>query len=106
MDGGRPVELLPNGELLASSGVRYRRTPERVKRSDARALIDAGSPVVTDVYPEGVEIHEGPLALDAWAEISPRLVVGKAPRVRDLQWVGHVWVSEAGGSLLYFQGDH
>jgi hypothetical protein len=106
MDGGRPVELLPNGELLAPSGVRYRRTPRRVKRAGAQALIAAGSAVVTDVYPEGPEIHEGPDALVAWTEISPKLVAGKPPRVVDLQWVGHVWVSETGDSLLYFRGEH
>lgn len=106
LDGGRPLELLSNGELLAPSGVRYHRTPERVIRAEARTLIEAGCPVVTDVYPEGVEIFEGSRAADAWAEIAPRLVIGKRSRVRDLQWTGHVWVSDAGDSLLYFHGDH
>ena len=106
MNGGRSLELLPNGELLAPSGIRFRRTPERVKAVTARSLIDAGCPVVTDVHPEGLEIFEGESARGAWTEIAPRLVVGKPPQVRDLQWTGHVWVSEAGDSLLYFRGAH
>jgi hypothetical protein len=106
MDGGRSLEFLSNGDLLAPSGVRYRRTPERVKRANAQSLIDAGCPVATDVYPEGLSFYEGASARRAWVEIAPRLVVGKPPRVRDLQWTGHVWVSNAGDSLLYFHGDH
>lgn len=106
MDGGKSIAVSPGGELVSSRGITFRRTPERVKRSAGDELIDEGSPVVTDVYPEGLHIYEGQDARAAWDEISRRLVVGKPPRVRDLQWIGHVWVSDDGDRLMYFEGHH
>lgn len=106
MDGGDSIEFSTGGTLRSSSGVSYRRTPDRIKRSNGGELIDSGAPVVTDVYPEGMVIYEGAAASAAWKQIAPRLVLGKRPRVRDLQWVGHIWLSEQGHPLLYFAGKH
>ncbi len=62
--------------------------------------------MVTDVYPEGRTWHDGADAIDIWAAISPRLMVGSPPPVRDLQWVGRVWRSDDGEPLLVFTGSH
>jgi hypothetical protein len=105
VSGGQSIEWAA-GLLVSSSGISYRRTPERVKRSNGRALVRSGIPIVTDVYPDDLRIYEGDDARHAWQEIEPRLVAGKPPRVRDLQWVGHVYTSDEGKSLLYFEGQH
>jgi hypothetical protein len=102
---GRPV-FLPDGSLRAPDGVIYRQTPERVSRTSGRDLVTAGAPVATNVYPEGLSWHADKDAAAAWAEIEGRLVVGRPSPVQDLQWVGHVWQSEDGEALLYFEGRH
>lgn len=45
-------------------------------------------------------------ARQAWSQIVPRLVVAKVPPPQDLQWVGHVWASDDGETLLVFYGEH
>jgi hypothetical protein len=97
---------LPDGSLEGPDGIVYRRTPARVKRRSGSKLVDSGAPVVTCVYPEGLTWHDGTEAAAVWLEIKPRLVEGKPPLVRDLQWVGHLWESDAGAALLYFEGAH
>ncbi|AKU17165.1 hypothetical protein VV02_17055 [Luteipulveratus mongoliensis] len=85
----------------------FHRTPQRLRRrAVGKQLIEAGAPVVTDVYPEGLVWHEGPDARSAWAEIAPLLVTGARPSPRDLQWVGHIWKSDAGEVMLRFDGEH
>ena len=61
---------------------------------------------MTSVYPEGLRWYDGSEASAQWQKIHPRLIEGKKPPVRDLQWVGHLWESESGLSLLYFEGEH
>jgi hypothetical protein len=106
MASGVPIDLSPGGDLILPSGVIYRRSPERAKRGRARALVESGCPVVTEVYPDGVTLFEGDEARGVWEEISPLLISGKPPLVNDLQWIGHVWQSEDGSELLYFEGRH
>jgi hypothetical protein len=100
------VDFSPGGDLILPSGVLYRRTPERVKRGRAKALVESGSPVATEVYPDGATLFERDEAREVWEEISPRLISGRPPRVTDLQWIGHIWQSEDGSELLYFEGRH
>ena len=98
---------LGDGSLEGPNGVVYRRTPVRIKRRSGSELVDAGTPVVTSVYPEGLTWYEGGAeATAAWAEIKPRLVEGKPPQLRDLQWVGHLWQADEGAELLRFEGQH
>ncbi len=66
----------------------------------------ARTPIVTCIYPEGVTWHDGNDAAAVWVTIKPRLVEGKPPPVRDVPWVGHLWESDAGVPLLYFDGAH
>jgi hypothetical protein len=77
-----------------------------LKRRLGSDLADSGAPIVTNVYPNGLEWHDGAEAAHVWTEIKPRLIEGKPPPVRDLQWVGHLWESDAGAPLLFFQGEH
>ncbi|KYH43735.1 hypothetical protein AZH51_02760 [Branchiibius sp. NY16-3462-2] len=102
---GELIEL-PDGSLQGPAGVVYRRTPERVSRRAGRELVRAGAPVVTNVYPEGLRWFAGTEALDAWNDIAPRLVAGRPPAVRDLQWTGRVWRAANGDPLLRFEGQH
>lgn len=100
------VRELPDGSLATPDGRVFRRTPTRLKRRNAEALINGGAPVVTWVYPDGLMLHSGTAASDAWRSIKPRLVEGKPPTVKDLQWTGHLWQSDEGAPLLYFSGEH
>jgi len=100
------VELLPDGSALGPDGLIYRQTPKRVKASVGRELVDAGASVVTDVFPESPTWYVGESAKRTWSDIRPRLVVGKSPAVRDLQWVGRVWETEDGVAMLWFNGSH
>jgi len=84
----------------------YRRTPTRVKRKLADALVGEGAAIVTSVYPEGLVWHDGSKAASVWRDIRPRLVEASPPPVRDLQWIGHLWESDSGLTLLYFDGAH
>ena len=97
---------LPDGALEGPDGIVYRRTPARLKRRQSNELVAAGAPIVTQVYPEGLTWHDGTAAVAVWLEIKPRLIEGKPPPVRDLQWVGHLWESDSGDPLLYFEGEH
>lgn len=97
---------LPDGSIAGPDGTVYRRTPERVRRRVGNELIAAGASVVTDVYPEGLTWFDGEDAQRIWVEIAPRLIAGRKPAVRDLQWVGHVWFSDSGDALLRFEGEH
>jgi hypothetical protein len=96
----------PDGSLEGPDGTVYRRTPTRVKRRSGTELVASGAPVVTSVYPEGLTWHDGTEAAAVWQEIKPGLVEGKPPPPRDVRWVGHLWESEAGAALLYFEGEH
>lgn len=104
-DGERTQEL-PNGSIRGSDEIEYHRTPRRVTRLIARELIAAGASLATSVYPEGLKFYENGAASSVWEGVSPYLVVGKSPRVRDLQWIGHVWESADGRVLLHFEGRH
>jgi hypothetical protein len=106
LHGGSEANFGPDGSILTSDGRNYSRTPQRLKRAAAQAAVDAGAPIATSIYPDGIYLFEGDAALDAWSVIRPRLVVGKPPTVRDLQWVGHLWVAEDGSPLLFFDGSH
>lgn len=98
---------LSDGSLQGPNGTDYRRTPVRVKRDNRDELIASGAAVATDVYPNGLEwFAGGDDAWSAWSRIVPRLVTGKPPPVRDLQWVGHVWHPDNGETLLVFDGAH
>jgi len=99
-------EELPDGSLRDADGVIYRRTPRRVTRSLGRELIAAGAVVATDVYPDGLWFHHGDAARETWQQIESALVTGRRPRLRDIQWVGHVWESDDGLVLLRFDGQH
>ncbi|MBS4753187.1 hypothetical protein KG112_10265 [Nocardioides sp. zg-ZUI104] len=61
---------------------------------------------MTDVYPEGLTWWDRADAAAIWPQIEPRLIEGKRPPVRDLQWVGRLWESDAGAPLLVFEGRH
>ncbi|MFE7508275.1 hypothetical protein [Promicromonospora sp. NPDC057488] len=102
----RELDELPDGSLRGPDGVVYRRTPQRVDRKLGRELLADGAVVVTDVYPDGLTLFVNGSAEDAWSRIAPRLVTGRRPAVRDLQWVGHVWASDDGHVLLRFTGEH
>ena len=105
-DSRGPCRELPDGSLEGPDGTVFRRTATRLKGRIGSALVDNGAPVVTSLYPEGLTWHEGAAAVSVWAEVKPRLVEGKPPPVRGLQWVGHVWESDTGESLLYLEGAH
>ncbi|WP_277213395.1 hypothetical protein [Isoptericola croceus] len=99
-------EELPDGSLRGPDAVVYRRTPRRVTRRLGAEMIAAGAAVVTNVYPEGMTFYGQDTAEAAWSRIAQDVVVGRRPPVRDLQWVGHVWVSDDGHLLLRFDGEH
>lgn len=106
LHGGVAIARDATGVIRDTVGVEYRRTPERIKRENGRTAISSGAPIVTDIYPDGMYMFEGEAAREAWKEILPRLVVGKRPEMRDLQWVGHVWAADDGALLLVFDGAH
>ena len=98
--------VLPDGSVRAPDGTVYRRTDKRVRRKLGDLLVADGSPIVTSVFPEGHRWHQGTAATAMWDQIKPRLVETKRPPVKDLQWVGHVWESDGGMSMLFFEGQH
>lgn len=73
------ISELPDGSLVTGDGRTFHRTPVRLKRRDVGDFIDEGSPVVTSVYPEGLTLHVGPEAAQAWQAIKPRLIEGQRP---------------------------
>jgi hypothetical protein len=77
-----------------------------VKRKLADELMASGAAIVTSVYPEGLRWYDREAAASVWLQIKPRLIEAKRPRVQDLQWVGHVWESENGSTLMFFEGEH
>lgn len=97
---------LPDGSLRGPDGVEYRRTPERVNRRNGGGLVRSGAPVVTNIYPEGLQWFAGRDAVEAWNAIAPRLVAGRPPAVRDVQWTGKIWRDANGAALLRFDGQH
>ncbi len=99
-------EVLPDGSLRAPDGVVFRSTPQRVTRKIGRELVESGTAVVTDIYPDGLCWYDGSAALEDWREVEPDLVVGRRPPPRDTQWVGHVWESNDGRCVLRFDGQH
>jgi hypothetical protein len=68
-------------------------------------LIRDGAPIMTDVYPDGLEWWDGADAQERWAEISPMLVTRRLPSVHE-GWVAHVWESENGDPVVHFDGWH
>lgn len=105
-DSEGELSELPDGSLKGPDGAVYRRTPTRLKRRLGSELVASGAPIVTNVYPEGLTWRDGSEATAIWQQIKPRLVEGKPPPVRDLQWIGHLWESDAGAPLLVFEGQH
>jgi hypothetical protein len=97
---------LPDGSLRAPDNVVYHHTPRRVTRKIGTELVAAGVIVVTDVYPDGLTFYVGDAAGTAWKRIAPRLVTGRRPAARDIQWVGQVWESDDGRQLMRFDGEH
>ena len=97
---------LPDGSLQGPDGTVYRRTPVRLKRKLADELMGSGAAIGTSVYPEGLRWYDGEAAAMVWLQIKPRLIEAKRPPVQDLQWVGHLWESESGLSLMFFEGEH
>lgn len=98
---------LGDGSLEGPDGTIYRHTPTRLKRRVSSQLVANGAAIVTSVYPEGLTWFEGGRSAEAaWAKIKPRLVEGKPPPVRDLQWIGHLWQSDDGTPLLVLEGHH
>lgn len=106
VDAEAAFRELPDGSLQGPDGAVYRRTPTRLKRRRGTELVASGAPIVTRVYPEGLTWRDGAEAAAMWVKIKPRLVEGKPPPVRDLQWVGHLWESDTGARLLFFEGAH
>lgn len=76
------VGELPDGSLRSPAGVTYRRTAERVRRAIGNELVAAGAAIVTNVYPDGLQWHEGQEATSLWEQIKPRLVIGGRPNPR------------------------
>jgi hypothetical protein len=105
MESRQMVEL-PDGSLRGPSDAVYRRTPRRITRRLGNELLAAGAYVVTDVYPDGLTLYTDEAAGAAWTQIAPRLIAGRRPAVRDLQWVGHVWIADDGHLLMRFDGEH
>lgn len=101
------VREMADGSLEGPNGIVYRRTASRLKRRTSSQLVAEGAPVVTRIYPEGLAWHGGGSdATDVWLTIKPRLVEGRRPALRDLQWIGHLWESDEGAPLLMFEGQH
>lgn len=100
------VTELSDGSLATPDGRIYRRTEERVRRRNGTALVEAACAIVTDAYPDGLVLYDGADALKQWVKIVPRLAVGRTGRVVDLQWMGHVWRTDDGMSLLRLEGRH
>jgi hypothetical protein len=106
VDDWEEIETLPDGRLRDFRGVVYNRTPVRIRRANGKVLVHEGAMIVTSVYPEGDRAYVGQAAHTAWAAIASRLVEGRPPPVRNLQWTGRLYESETGESILYFFGDH
>jgi len=106
LPGGTAISTEADGSIRLGDGRLFRRSPQRVTRSNGRLAVEAGSPVVTGIYPDGTYLFENEAAAHAWQQILPRLVIGKPPPVRDLQWIGHIFAADDGSQLLFFDGSH
>jgi hypothetical protein len=84
-----PIELNPDRSVTIPGGHQYRRSAERVKRSNGQAAIDAGAPSVTSMYPDGTFMVLDGDAFEAWVQILPRLVV---------------WVADDASRLVQVEG--
>lgn len=106
LSGGMPIDLNPDGSVTIPGGHQFRRSAERVKRSNGQAAIDAGAPLLTSMYPDGLFLFLDGDAFEAWTQILPRLVVGKVGSQHDLIWKGHVWVADDASRLVQVEGYH
>lgn len=98
----------PDGSITIPGGATFARTPERIKRRAGNSYIAAGAAVVTDIYPDGLTLFVDSEARQAWAQIAPRLDSGPGGKMPAdyLSWSGHVYESDSGLVLLYFEGTH
>ncbi len=83
----------------------FRRTERKLKRRECDDLIRDGAPVMTDVYPDGLEWWDGADAEMHWGEISPLLVNRRTASVHE-GWVAHLWETESKEAIIRLDGWH
>lgn len=95
----------PDGSVQGPEGDVFRRTERKLKRRECDDLIRSGAPIMTDVYPDGLEWWDAADAGTRWVQISPLLVNRRSASVHE-GWVAHLWESESGAAVVRLDGWH
>lgn len=97
--------VLPDGSVEGPAGNVVRRTERKLKRREVDDLIRSGAPIMTDVYPAGLEWRDAVDAQMRWTEISPLLVNRRTASVHE-GWVAHLWETDSGDPVVRLDGWH
>jgi hypothetical protein len=95
----------PDGSVEGPGGEVFRRTGQKLKRRECDDLIRGGAPILTDVYPVGLEWWDAADAQARWREISPLLVNHRTSSVHE-GWIAHLWESETSRPVIRLDGWH
>lgn len=83
----------------------FRRTERKLKRRECDDLIGSGAPILTDVYPAGLEWWDAADAQLRWRGISLLLVTRRTATIHE-GWVAHLWETETGEPAVRLDGWH
>jgi hypothetical protein len=97
--------IQPDGSVQGPAGDVFRRTQRKLTRRECDDLIRDAAPILTDIYPDGLEWWDAADARSRWLEISPLLVNRRSASVRE-GWVAHLWESERGAAVIRLDGWH
>ena len=95
----------PDGSIRGPGGGLFHRTERKLKRRECEDLIRDGAPILTDVYPDGLEWWDAADARTRWTQIAPLLVNRRTASIHE-GWVAHLWESEEGAPLIRLDGWH
>jgi hypothetical protein len=97
--------IRPDGSVQGPGGGVFRQTPRKLKRRECDELVRNGTPIMTDVYPSGLEWWDRADAQSRWDQISPLLVTRRHATVHE-GWIAHLWETDVGEPVISLEGWH